>query len=95
MPTYQYRCKSCEHEFDIFQKFSDDPLTTCPECQGEIRRVFQPAGIIFKGSGWYIKDSKTGPGSTGAPAPAESSTSEASTKSAPAPEKAAASAAAD
>jgi putative FmdB family regulatory protein len=64
MPTYQYRCKTCGHNFDVFQKFSEEPLTTCPECGGEVRRVLQPAGIIFKGSGWYIKDSKSGAGST-------------------------------
>ena len=45
MPTYHYRCKSCAHEFDQFQKFSEDPLTVCPECGQEIRRVIQPVGV--------------------------------------------------
>ena len=58
MPTYHYRCKSCAHEFDQFQKFSEDALTICPECGQEIRRVIQPVGIVFKGSGWYITDSR-------------------------------------
>ncbi|CAN5755770.1 zinc ribbon domain-containing protein [soil metagenome] len=58
MPTYHYRCSSCAHEFDQFQKFSEDALTECPECGGLIRRVVQPVGIVFKGSGWYINDSR-------------------------------------
>lgn len=58
MPTYHYRCSNCGHSFDFFQKFADDPLTTCPECEGTIRRVPQPVGVVFKGSGWYITDSR-------------------------------------
>ncbi|MDQ3653825.1 MAG: FmdB family transcriptional regulator [Chloroflexota bacterium] len=58
MPTYAYRCTACSHAFDIFQKFTDEPLTTCPECGSSIRKVFQPVGIVFKGSGWYINDSR-------------------------------------
>ncbi|MDW8327048.1 MAG: FmdB family zinc ribbon protein [Anaerolineales bacterium] len=58
MPTYAYRCTSCGVEFERFQKFTDKPLTRCPECRGKVNRVPQAAGIVFKGSGWYIKDSK-------------------------------------
>jgi putative FmdB family regulatory protein len=58
MPTYHYRCSDCGHSFDFFQKFADDPLTECPECAGPIRRVPQPVGIVFKGSGWYVNDSR-------------------------------------
>lgn len=58
MPTYAYRCTACSHEFDIFQKFSDQALTECPECGSPLRKVFQPVGIVFKGSGWYINDSR-------------------------------------
>jgi len=58
MPTYNYRCAACGHSFDQFQKFSEDTLTDCPECSGLIRRVMQPVGIVFKGSGWYINDSR-------------------------------------
>jgi putative FmdB family regulatory protein len=58
MPTYTYRCKACAHQFDQFQKFSDEPLTVCPECGAEIQRVIQPVGVVFKGSGWYITDSR-------------------------------------
>lgn len=58
MPTYAYRCSDCGHEFDAFQRFSDDPLRECPSCGGAIRRVIQPVGVVFKGSGWYINDSR-------------------------------------
>lgn len=58
MPTYTYQCDDCGHSFDAFQKFSDDALTVCPSCEGTIRRVIQPTPIVFKGSGWYINDSK-------------------------------------
>lgn len=58
MPTYAYRCSECSHTFDAVQRFSDDALTECPECQGIVRRVFQPAAVLFKGSGWYITDSR-------------------------------------
>jgi len=58
MPTYSYRGTACNHEFDFFQKFSEDPLTKCLECGGPVRRVYQPVGVVFKGSGWYINDSR-------------------------------------
>ena len=56
MPTYEYRCRDCGHTFDIVQKMSDDPLTHCPECGGELRKVFAPPAISFKGSGFYATD---------------------------------------
>ena len=58
MPTYAYRCGACEHQFEQMQRFSDDPLRECPSCGGLVRRVIQPVGIVFKGSGWYITDSR-------------------------------------
>jgi putative FmdB family regulatory protein len=60
MPTYEYQCKSCNHRFEIWQKMTDEPLTTCPECSGTIRRVLFPAGIVFKGSGFYKTDHGSG-----------------------------------
>jgi len=57
MPTYEYLCKSCSHRFEQWQRMTDEPLVTCPECGGYIRRVFYPAGIVFKGSGFYKTDS--------------------------------------
>ncbi len=59
MPTYAYQCQACAHAFDAFQKFSDDPLTVCPACEGPIHRVIHPTPVVFKGSGWYITDSKS------------------------------------
>lgn len=59
MPTYQYVCEKCGHEFDIFQSIKDAPLTACPQkkCKGKVKRVIGAgAGLIFKGSGFYITD---------------------------------------
>jgi putative FmdB family regulatory protein len=58
MPTYVYACDTCGAQFEQFQSFKDEPLRTCPSCSGSVRRVFQPVGIVFKGSGWYITDSR-------------------------------------
>ena len=56
MPTYEYVCKSCGHLFEIVQSMRDEPLTECPECGGELRKVFAPPAIAFKGSGFYATD---------------------------------------
>jgi putative FmdB family regulatory protein len=58
MPIYTYECDKCGIRFDRRQKFSDPALTDCPDCNGQVRRLIQPAGIVFKGNGWYITDSK-------------------------------------
>lgn len=58
MPTYEYLCQSCGHRFEIWQKITDDALTECPRCAGHIRRVLFPAGIVFKGSGFYSTESR-------------------------------------
>ena len=63
MPTYQYRCTECGEDLEVVQKFSDEPLTVCPACQGALRKVFSPVGIVFKGSGFYRTDSRKGAGS--------------------------------
>jgi putative FmdB family regulatory protein len=60
MPTYGYRCQSCGTRFEVWQKMSDDPLTTCPTCGGPVRRLLYPAGIVFKGSGFYSTDHRSG-----------------------------------
>jgi putative FmdB family regulatory protein len=57
MPTYQYACTACDHEFEAIQSFADDSLTQCPVCQGEIRKVYTAVGVVFKGSGFYKTDS--------------------------------------
>jgi putative FmdB family regulatory protein len=71
MPTYTYRCDSCNHQFETVQRFSDDPLRECPECGGPVRRVIQPVGVVFKGSGWYITDSRSKPKDEAKPAKAK------------------------
>ena len=60
MPVYQYACRDCGNRFEKRQSFHDDPLSICPECQGGVQRVINPVGIIFKGAGFYINDSKNG-----------------------------------
>lgn len=68
MPTYQYRCTECGNDLEVVQKFTDDALTTCPECQGDLRKVFSAVGVVFKGSGFYATDSRK---STSATTPAK------------------------
>ena len=58
MPTYGYRCGSCGHEFEIRQGIREEPLTTCPKCSGKLSKMLYPAGVIFKGSGYYTTDYK-------------------------------------
>ena len=57
MPTYEYECKKCSHRFEVFQSMSDAPIKKCPECGKEVRRLISGgAGVIFKGSGFYVTD---------------------------------------
>jgi putative FmdB family regulatory protein len=70
MPTYQYACTACEHQFEAIQSFSDDSLTICPECKGEIRKVYTAVGVVFKGSGFYKTDSAKSNSAPSTPAPA-------------------------
>ncbi|MGH3951143.1 MAG: FmdB family zinc ribbon protein [Pseudonocardiaceae bacterium] len=65
MPTYQYACKECDHQFDAAQSFSDPSLTDCPECAGALRKLFGSVGVIFKGSGFYRNDSRSRSASSG------------------------------
>lgn len=60
MPTYQYACTACEHRFEAVQSFSDSSLTECPECSGKLRKLFGAVGVVFKGSGFYRTDSRSG-----------------------------------
>jgi putative FmdB family regulatory protein len=82
MPTYEYACRACARHLEVVQAFSDAPLTVCEDCGGELRKVFSAAGLIFKGSGWHVKDyssSARGPakpasdGAGGAPTPSTDS----------------------
>jgi putative FmdB family regulatory protein len=60
MPTYEYACQKCGERFDVVQSFTDRPLRKHADCGGGVQKVFHPAGIIFKGSGFYVTDSKPG-----------------------------------
>ncbi len=77
MPTYSYACTECDHRFDAVQAFTDDALSTCPQCSGRLRKLFNSVGVVFKGSGFYRTDSretgaKTAKGdSSGSDKPAE------------------------
>jgi putative FmdB family regulatory protein len=68
MPTYTYRCNNCEYQFEIKQRMAEDPLTDCPQCETDnsLRKVLNSVGIVFKGSGFYVTDSR---GKNGAAAP--------------------------
>jgi putative FmdB family regulatory protein len=59
MPTYEYACTKCGQHVEVFQRISEPPLTTCGVCKGPLRKVFHPAGIVFKGSGFYATDSRS------------------------------------
>lgn len=65
MPTYEYACTTCGHRLEAVQKFSDDPLTECPECGGALRKVYGAVGIVLKGSGFYKTDSRAAAGANG------------------------------
>jgi len=97
MPTYEYRCDRCGHQFELFQKISDPPETNCPRCEGSVRRLIGPgAGLIFKGSGFYATDYRSpeykekqkaerGDSSGGTPSPGKTDSSKADATGPPAP----------
>lgn len=60
MPTYQYACKDCDLHFEQVQAFTDPTLTVCPRCDGHLRKVYGSVGVVFKGSGFYRTDSRSG-----------------------------------
>jgi len=75
MPLREYQCKKCKHRFEKIQKFSDKPLTKCPECGGKLEELLSAPAVQFKGSGWYVTDyAKKGA------APASSSSSDGESK---------------
>jgi putative FmdB family regulatory protein len=81
MPTYEYACKACGDHLEVVQSFKDDPLTECPKCGGQLRKVFAPIGIAFKGSGFYKTDSRSAPKEKTSSSSPSSSESKAETKS--------------
>jgi putative FmdB family regulatory protein len=86
MPTYEYACQDCGEHLEVVQSFKEEPLTMCGACGGRLRKVFSAAGIIFKGSGYYVTDSrakKSGaskPGDKSDAKPGEKSDAKAETK---------------
>jgi putative FmdB family regulatory protein len=74
MPVYEYQCQACAHRFERKQSFSDEPIKVCPECGGVTKKLLSTPGIVFKGSGWYVTDSRGSP-------PSESSSSSSSSDS--------------
>jgi putative FmdB family regulatory protein len=72
VPTYQYACTECGEPLEVVQKFSDDALTECPACGGRLRKIFSPAAIVFRGSGFYRTDSRKSSSATTTSTPKES-----------------------
>ena len=72
MPTYQYACTACGENVEAVQSFTDAALTECPACGGALRKVFSAVGVVFKGSGFYKTDSRSGAGKKAEPAAAKS-----------------------
>ena len=82
MPLYAYQCDNCGVQFEQIQKFTDKPIKRCPECnKSAVRRLIQPAGIIFKGAGWYKTDNRSSSSSSGSSTSSTSKNSKAETKS--------------
>ncbi len=81
MPTYQYACTACGHQLEAVQSFADEPLTECPACEGRLRKLFSSVGVVFKGSGFYRTDSRSGATKDGAAK--ESATKDGAPKDAP------------
>lgn len=71
MPTYEYICQKCGHEFDTTQSFAEPSLTVCPACGGSLRKKFGSVGVVFKGPGFYRTDSREKPASAKGDAPAK------------------------
>ncbi|HET6663777.1 MAG TPA: FmdB family zinc ribbon protein [Acidimicrobiales bacterium] len=80
MPTYEYRCRNCGEPLEVVQSFTDDPLTECPACGGQLRKLFPAVGIAFKGSGFYKTDSRTAAKSSSGSASESSSSSDSKSK---------------
>ena len=81
MPTYSYACTECDNRFDAVQAFTDDALTTCPECSGRLRKLFNSVGVVFKGSGFYRNDSREASKSSVKPETSPSSSEKTSSSS--------------
>jgi putative FmdB family regulatory protein len=84
VPTYQYACTACGEQLEAVQKFSDAPLTDCPQCAGSLRKVFSAVGIVFKGSGFYRTDNRSSGSSKSTTSTSSAAGDSSKTESAPA-----------
>jgi putative FmdB family regulatory protein len=82
VPTYQYQCTECGNGLEVVQKFTDEALTVCPNCEGRLRKVFSAVGVVFKGSGFYRTDSRSSSSSSVSSASSSSSSASSSTPAA-------------
>ena len=82
MPTYEYICNECEHQFEVVQSFSEAAIDTCPKCKGVVRKLYNNVGVVFKGSGFYKTDSRTSSTPTASPSSTPTTTE---SKKAPSP----------
>lgn len=81
MPLYVYRCNKCDHSLEVRQRMSEAPLSECPSCHApELRRVINNVGVVFKGSGFYITDSRKGSSSNGSSAASTSASKSSESK---------------
>jgi putative FmdB family regulatory protein len=83
VPTYTYTCTACNAHVEKRQSFSDPPLTTCEQCGGTLRKIIHPVGIVFKGSGWYVTDSRSSKATTNGPSSSTDAESGSSAKDSP------------
>ena len=87
MPTYSYACTECDNRFDMVQAFTDDALTTCEQCSGRLRKLFNSVGVVFKGSGFYRTDSRESGEEASSPSNGSSSSDSGSSSSSKSSEK--------
>lgn len=81
MPLYEYQCQTCGVRFERRQHMNDEPVKVCPECGGEVRRLIQPVGIVFKGSGFYVTDNRAKSSTSGTGSAKKSSKTSGESKS--------------
>ena len=86
MPIYEYLCQSCQHQFEVKQKFSDDPILSCVRCGQAVRKIISAPAIMFKGSGWYVTDYSDKMKAPDLASPTESTNKSADDKSDPKPQ---------
>ena len=86
MPIYGYRCTNCGHQFEVYQKMSDEAIQTCPKCEGKVTKILYPTGVVFKGSGYYSTDYKSSGSSTSSNGSGSSGESKTESKSESKPE---------